>query len=82
MVDKARRAGYPSALSHKGPAMSSKTAQTKRKRARRRKNAGHARKLKQGRHSTISAKELFAALGEPGKPAPAPAPTSAAQAKA
>ncbi|MCA9693008.1 MAG: hypothetical protein R3A51_22840 [Nannocystaceae bacterium] len=53
--------------------MASFTKITKKKRARRRKNAGHARKLKQGRHSTQSYDELFAACGEPGKPAPAPA---------
>lgn len=50
--------------------MASFTAVTKRKRARRNKNAGHARKMKLGKHSTLSATELFAALGEPGKPAP------------
>ena len=57
--------------------MASHSVVTKRKRALRTKNAGHARKAKLGRHSTISEKELFAALGEPGKPAPkspAPAP--------
>lgn len=50
--------------------MASFTDITKRKRARRHKNAGHARKMKQGKRSTVSEKELFAALGEPGKPAP------------
>lgn len=59
--------------------MASNAVVTKRKRANRIKNAGHARKMKMGKRSTISAKELFAALGEPGKPAPkaAPAPTKA-----
>lgn len=57
--------------------MASFTAVTKRKRARRQKNAGHARKMKQGVRSTISAQELFAALGEPGKPAPKAALTQA-----
>lgn len=61
--------------------MASFTARTKRKRARRRKNAGHARKMKQGKRSTISASELFAPLGEPGKQAPKAAPANA-QAKA
>jgi hypothetical protein len=61
--------------------MASFTARTKRKRARRRKNAGHARKMKQGVRSTVSSQELFAALGEPGKPAPKAAPAQA-QAKA
>jgi hypothetical protein len=50
--------------------MASFTVVTKRKRARRVKNAGHARKMKQGKRSTLSAQELFAALGEPGQPAP------------
>lgn len=54
--------------------MASFTAVTKRKRARRQKNAGHARKMKMGRHSTLSAKELFAPLGEPGQAAPKAAP--------
>ncbi len=60
--------------------MASFTAVTKRKRARRQKNAGHARKLKLGRHSTLSAAELFAPLGEPGKPAPKAAPSAASKA--
>ncbi|MFO0637495.1 MAG: hypothetical protein U0168_32120 [Nannocystaceae bacterium] len=53
--------------------MASFTAITRKKRARRHKNAGAARKAKQARRSTLSAAELFAALGEPGKPAPAAA---------
>jgi hypothetical protein len=48
----------------------------KKKRARRHKNAGHARKVALGRRSTKSYEELFADCGDPGKPAPA------AQAKA
>lgn len=60
--------------------MASFTAVTKRKRARRQKNAGHARKLKLGRHSTLSAKDLFASLGEPGQPAPKAAPPAASKA--
>lgn len=43
----------------------------KKKRARRHKNAGHARKLVLGRRSTKSYAELFADCGDPGKPAPA-----------
>lgn len=50
--------------------MASFTKITKKKRARRRKNMGHARKMKQGRRSTVSYDELFADCGEPGKPAP------------
>ncbi len=50
--------------------MASFTQQTKRKRARRRKNAGHARKVKQAARSTVSYAELFAECGEPGEPAP------------
>lgn len=50
--------------------MASFTQVTERKRSRRHKNAGHARKIKLGRKSTQSEQELFAALGEPGKPAP------------
>ncbi|MBL9106859.1 MAG: hypothetical protein JNL82_38445 [Myxococcales bacterium] len=50
--------------------MASFTQVTERKRSRRHKNAGHARKIKLARKSTASAQELFAALGEPGKPAP------------
>jgi hypothetical protein len=51
--------------------MASFTQQTKRKRAGRRKKAGRARKRKQAQRSTLSAAELFAGMGEPGKPAPA-----------
>jgi hypothetical protein len=50
--------------------MASFTAITRSKRARRHANAGHKRKSKQSRKSTLSEAELFAALGEPGKPAP------------
>ncbi len=51
--------------------MASFTQVTKRKRARRQKNAGHARKVKQSQHSTLSYDDLFAKCGEPGEPAPA-----------
>ncbi|MEZ4381617.1 MAG: hypothetical protein R3A79_09725 [Nannocystaceae bacterium] len=53
--------------------MASFTATTKRKRARRHKNAGQDRKKKAGQRSTLSAAEFFAGCGEPGKPAPADA---------
>ncbi len=61
--------------------MASFAQRTKRKRSRRKKNAGHARKIKLSRKSTPTNQELFAALGEPGKPAPkavASAPASKA----
>ena len=61
--------------------MASFTQISENKRARRHKNAGHARKMKQGRRSTISYDELFAACGEPGKPAPKAAGSAPAQAK-
>ena len=51
--------------------MASFSQVTKRKRARRRKVAGRARKRKQAERSTLTAAELFAGMGEPGKPAPA-----------
>jgi hypothetical protein len=44
---------------------------TWRKRKRAHKNAGRKRKNQESRKSTPTAEELFAALGEPGKPAPA-----------
>jgi hypothetical protein len=50
--------------------MASFTAITRKKRARRHANAGHKRKAKQSRRSTLTEAELFAALGEPGQPAP------------
>lgn len=50
--------------------MASYTQIVKRKRARRHTRMGHARKAKLGQKSTPSYDELFAALGEPGKPAP------------
>lgn len=59
--------------------MASFAQRTKRKRARRQKNAGHDRKIKLSRKSTPTAQELFASLGEPGKPAPK-APKAAAPA--
>jgi hypothetical protein len=50
--------------------MASFTQISKTKRARRHKRAGAARKAKQARRSTLSAEEMFAGCGEPGKPAP------------
>ena len=49
-------------------ASNTKSSETRRKRAHR--NAGRIRKNRQGRKSTPSYTELFAACGEPGKPAP------------
>ena len=54
--------------------MASNTEISENKRERRHKNAGHQRKLKQARRSTVSYTELFAACGEPGEAAPKPAP--------
>ena len=62
--------------------MASNTMATWNKRTRTHKNTGRKRKNKEARHSTPSAAELFAALGEPGKPAPAAAPKAAKKAPA
>jgi hypothetical protein len=59
--------------------MASNTMATWHKRTRTHKNIGRKRKNKEARHSTPSATELFAALGEPGKPAPAAAAKPAAK---
>ena len=50
--------------------MSSLTEITTKKRTRRHKNAGHQRKLKMAKKSTLSYDELFAACGQPGEAAP------------
>jgi len=50
--------------------MASHSSETKTRRARRQRNAGQDRKKKAGKRSTLSAAELFAKCGEPGKPAP------------
>jgi len=50
--------------------MASRTAATSVRRKNKHKAAGRRRKNVLGRKSTLSAVELFAALGEPGKPAP------------
>jgi hypothetical protein len=49
--------------------MASNTAATSVKRKNKLKAAGRKRKNAMGRKSTASNTELFAALGEPGKPA-------------
>jgi len=59
--------------------MASFSKVTESKRSRRHKNAGHARKVKLARKSTASYSELFAALGEPGQPAPKAASTAPAK---
>ncbi len=53
--------------------MASNTEKSENKRARNKKNGGRARKRKLAAKSTLSAKEFFAACGEPGKAAPAAA---------
>jgi hypothetical protein len=50
--------------------MASNTKATTVKRKNRHEKAGRRRKNKQARKSTQSMTELFANLGEPGKPAP------------
>jgi hypothetical protein len=52
-------------------AMASNTKATTVKRKNKHEAAGRRRKNRLSRKSTQSATELFAALGEPGKPAPA-----------
>ena len=50
--------------------MASNTAATRVKRKNKHEKAGRRRKNKLARKSTQSKTELFAGLGEPGKPAP------------
>ena len=50
--------------------MASRTAATRVKRKNKHEKAGRRRKNRLARKSTSSATELFAGLGEPGKPAP------------
>ncbi|HEY8141032.1 MAG TPA: hypothetical protein VIG06_00120 [Kofleriaceae bacterium] len=50
--------------------MASRTKKTENRRARHHQNAGRKRKSILARKSTPSEAELFAAMGEPGKPAP------------
>ena len=51
--------------------MASNTMATWHKRRWHLANAGRKRKNQQARHSTPSTADLFAAMGEPGQPAPA-----------
>jgi hypothetical protein len=64
--------------------MASNTMASWHKRTRRHKNMGRKRKNAEAKHSTPSYDELFAGLGEPGKPAPKAAakPAKAVPAKA
>jgi hypothetical protein len=55
--------------------MASNTKATWNKRDRRHVNMGKKRKAAESKRSTPSYEALFAACGEPGKPAPAPAAT-------
>ncbi len=50
--------------------MASRTAATRVKRKNKHEKAGRRRKNKLAKKSTKSTSELFAGLGEPGKPAP------------
>jgi hypothetical protein len=50
--------------------MASNTKATTVKRKNKHEKAGRRRKNAQAKKSTVSKVELFAALGEPGKPAP------------
>lgn len=50
--------------------MASNTAATRVKRKNKHEKAGRRRKNRLARKSTASRDELFAGLGEPGKPAP------------
>lgn len=50
--------------------MASRTAATRVKRKNKHEKLGRRRKNRQARKSTLSNAELFANLGEPGKPAP------------
>ena len=51
--------------------MASNTAVTWKRRDQHHKNEGRRRKRKESKKSTLSNAELFAGLGEPGKPATA-----------
>lgn len=50
--------------------MASNTAVTSRRRCRNHQKAGRDRKRQESRRSTLTTIELFASLGDPGKPAP------------
>jgi hypothetical protein len=59
--------------------MASNTARSEKRRARTHQKAGKRRKAAQSQRSTLTAVELFASLGEPGKPAPKAKPVAAAR---
>jgi hypothetical protein len=50
--------------------MASNTRETWKRRLRRKARAGRKRKNQESRHSTPSATDLFAGMGDPGKSAP------------
>ena len=50
--------------------MASNTAVSENRRKRHHEQAGKRRKKRESKKSTLSATELFAGFGEPGKPAP------------
>jgi hypothetical protein len=52
--------------------VASNTKVTERRRKNRHVNMGKRRKAKESRRSTLTAAELFAGFGEPGKPVPKP----------
>jgi hypothetical protein len=56
--------------------MASNTMKTWRRRMRKRTNNGRKRKNVESRASTPTYADLFAGMGEPGKPAPKRAPAS------
>lgn len=62
--------------------MASNTASSENRRKNRHSNMGRKRKNRDARKSTPSATELFAGLGEPGKPAPGLGAKAAPKAKA
>lgn len=62
--------------------MASNTASSENRRKNRHKNMGRKRKNLEARKSTKTETELFAALGEPGKPAPKAGSAAAPKAKA
>jgi hypothetical protein len=59
--------------------MASNTMASWHKRVRAHKNMGRKRKNAEARHSTLSAAELFAGMGEPGKAASKAAKTASAK---
>ena len=58
------------AVQTRGFAMASRTAATRVKRKNKHEKAGRRRKNRLAKKSTQKASELFASLGDPGKPAP------------